>query len=176
MVTATVMTDDVPAHSISTFTPTARDEPGPIIGMNDLVLESPEGAVNGTQVLMEQPTGADNQNWVVGLDGQLFNPATSKCLDIQTMDELGNVVAPPADGTLVNVNGCNGFNTQEWRHDDNVVNGATSGGVIGNLFFSGGENICLAIVDPTSEAGSPLEVTDCTGGSDQMWRIPFFSD
>ncbi|WP_072688864.1 RICIN domain-containing protein [Rhodococcus marinonascens] len=173
MANASPVVIGVHEDSLITFTPSARDEPGPDIGFNNLVVELPAGASNGTQVRMAQPTGADNQNWVIGLDHEIFNPTTSKCLDIQTLDELGNVVVNPHDGTIVTVNDCNHFNTQTWTLGDNVINGTAPGGVTGNIFFSGSENICLAVVDPTNEIGSLLEVTDCTGGADQDWRIPF---
>ncbi|MEV4757201.1 ricin-type beta-trefoil lectin domain protein [Micromonospora sp. NPDC049559] len=129
------------------------------------------------------PGGGTGQ--ITGLGG--------KCVDVAG--------ANPADGTTVQLYGCNGSAAQQWtRAADgtlralgkclDVAGGATTNGTRVQLYgcngsaaqqwtYTSGRDLvnpqadkCLDVTGNTSTDGTPLQIWSCTGAANQKWTVP----
>jgi len=101
------------------------------------------------QVFSQQTPASANQQWlmnnvqVIGLGGL--------CVDVPS----GNF----ADGTLLQMVGCNGGNNQSWK----VTVNANSTLTISNGSF------CWDVPNASASSGNPIQVFTCHGGSNQQF-------
>ncbi|MFF7994612.1 glycoside hydrolase family 3 C-terminal domain-containing protein [Kitasatospora xanthocidica] len=148
---------------------------------------------SGTRLQIADCTGAANQVWAsAAARTGTVTGYNSLCMDVQG--------ANSADRTPVQVNGCNGGNSQQWAVGPNGtvqalskcldVNGAgTANGTKVQLYTcnnTGAQNwqprADGSLVNPNSgkclddtgfgPAGTQLELWDCWGGSNQRWNLP----
>ncbi|MBH1935562.1 RICIN domain-containing protein [Streptomyces sp. AV19] len=105
---------------------------------------------DGGTALLRPPTGADNQQWVLGKDKALHLMTSGLCLDVA---ESGT-----RNGTPVLAYDCNGGANQRWVRDGN-------GGL-----RNPASGRCLTA--PSTAAGTPLQIRDCTGTANQRWTVP----
>lgn len=121
----------------------------------------PGGEIEPGKMLFVAPcrdseTGNDDQRWVLGADGTIFNVVEQMCM------ALG------ANGVEVEL--CDGTNSQRWRPD--------SQNRLANL---ADPTLCLSVDHPGEPWQHPgswrsLLFEPCADGADQMWALPGMSD
>ncbi|WP_372409216.1 ricin-type beta-trefoil lectin domain protein [Streptomyces luteireticuli] len=114
---------------------------GPVTG--------PGGKVIDAAGVLRPPTGAEDQQWVLGKDKALHLMKSGRCLDV-----AGNGTA---NGTPVLVYGCNGGANQQWVRSNSGLRNPSSGR-------------CLTA--PSAADGARLQIRDCTGAGSQRWTVP----
>ncbi|WP_169846809.1 ricin-type beta-trefoil lectin domain protein, partial [Rhodococcus marinonascens] len=136
---------------------------GTVYGLDGRVLDiTDDGVLDGTPVQMWDFTGAPNQQWIFTSDGEIRNPRTDKCLNVEDTGGGGQM-----NGSRVQIDPCNGSSDEKWTFDPEVTDGGQPGGAIINQ----ASGKCLDVADSRSENGVPVQVWDCTGEFNQQWNF-----
>jgi len=152
------------------------------------------GTANGSLVELSSCNGSSSQEWTAGLDQELQNTGSGKCLG-----------APSAsNGTQLEIETCADTAAQHWRppYDglayageltagtagdclDNYHSGTASGNKVDTYTCNGGagsqlwtvqdsgtvqiQGKCLAVKGSGTASGTLVELDTCSGGSNQQW-------
>lgn len=114
------------------------------------------GARSGSQVQVQAcDAGASDQLWnvVQNADQTLSVKIVSgECLDVAS--------SGTANGSKVQLWGCNGTGAQKWRLQSN------------NTLINPQSGRCLDVPNGTTTPGTQLQIWDCNGGAAQVLRLP----
>ncbi|WP_326823337.1 glycoside hydrolase family 27 protein [Streptosporangium sp. NBC_01756] len=144
----------VPSHGTVVFrvsggtinpTPTSRIQG---VGSGRCLDVTGASQTNGTQVVIWDCNGQNNQQWTSTAAGELRVYGT-KCLDVNNNGT--------ADGTGVLIWDCNGQNNQKWRFNTDGTITAV------------GANKCLDVANNSTTNNARLQIWTCTGGTNQRW-------
>ncbi|MGW0595401.1 glycoside hydrolase family 27 protein [Streptosporangium sp. NPDC002607] len=149
----------VPSHGTVVFrvsggTPNPTPSPSPStsriqgVGSGRCLDVTGASQANGTQVVIWDCNGQNNQQWTSTSAGEL-RVYGNKCLDVNNNGT--------ADGTGVLIWDCNGQNNQKWRFNTD--------GTITAI----GANKCLDVANNATTNNARLQIWTCTGGTNQRW-------
>ncbi|MCG5221087.1 lectin [Streptosporangium sp. KLBMP 9127] len=149
----------VPSHGTVVFrvsggTPNPTPTPSPStsriqgVGSGRCLDVTGASQANGTQVVIWDCNGQNNQQWASTAAGEL-RVYGNKCLDVNNNGT--------ADGTGVLIWDCNGQNNQKWRFNTDGTITAV------------GANKCLDVANNATTNNARLQIWTCTGGSNQRW-------
>jgi len=93
--------------------------------------------------------GGAAQTWTWEPDGTVRSGG--QCLDAGS---------GPADGSRPGLASCSGAASQKWLSQSNGQIASTSSG------------LCLDVTDNESTDGTPLQLWDCWGATNQTWSVP----
>jgi hypothetical protein len=151
--TITVITHSTAGDSGPSMPPTtvpASD--GPIIsGYHETACIDDPGYcnMNGTNVVMWQCDGTNEQNWTVKKDGTIR--INGKCLDV--------LLGGKASKTPVDLATCTGNSEEQWQALNGTLVNPRSAKCLDDPRFN-------------TANGTPLETYTCNGGANQQWQIP----
>ncbi|GAA0378438.1 alpha-galactosidase [Acrocarpospora corrugata] len=149
----------VPSHGTVVFrvsggtpnpTPSPSASTSPIrgVGSNRCVDVTGASQTNGTQVVIWDCNGQNNQQWTSTTAGEL-RVYGNKCLDVNNNGT--------ADGSGVIIWDCNGQNNQKWRFN-------TDGSITAI-----GANKCLDVAGNATANNARLQIWTCTSAANQRW-------
>ncbi|WP_030918491.1 glycoside hydrolase family 27 protein [Streptosporangium amethystogenes] len=150
----------VPSHGTVVFrvsggTPNPTPSPSPStsriqgVGSGRCLDVTGASQANGTQVVIWDCNGQNNQQWTSTSAGEL-RVYGNKCLDVNNNGT--------ADGTGVLIWDCNGQNNQKWRFN-------TDGSIT-----AVGANKCLDVVNNSTANGAKTQIWSCNGAANQRWK------
>jgi Ricin-type beta-trefoil lectin domain/Putative Ig domain len=109
------------------------------------------GTANGSKVQLWTCTGGTNQQWyIVGGEGELYNPISGKCLD-----DTGRSTT---NGTQIQIYTCNDGTNQAWTLPASPV-------------LSGVSGKCMDDTAGSSANGNKIQIYSCNGEATQRWTI-----
>ncbi|MER5622642.1 lectin [Streptosporangium sp. NPDC002544] len=149
----------VPSHGTVVFrvsggTPNPTPSPSPStsriqgVGSGRCLDVTGASQANGTQVVIWDCNGQNNQKWTSTSAGEL-RVYGNKCLDVSNNGT--------ADGTGVLIWDCNGQNNQKWRFNTDGTITAV------------GANKCLDVANNATTNNARLQIWTCTSGPNQRW-------
>ena len=114
------------------------------------------GARSGSQVQVQAcDAGASDQLWNVAQNADQtlsVKIVSGECLDVAS--------SGTANGSKVQLWGCNGTGAQKWRLQSN------------NTLINPQSGRCLDVPNGTTTPGTQLQIWDCNGGAAQVLRLP----
>ena len=120
------------------------------------------GTTNGTLVQLFGCNGTAAQQWWPQSNGELLNPATSKCLDDPALSTV--------DGTQLDIWDCNGGPNQVWN--------LTGGGTVtppppaGGAIVSGvSGSLCVDVSGASDVNGTKVQIWTCNNTAAQTWTV-----
>jgi O-glycosyl hydrolase len=161
-ISGSVISDSLPAQSVSTFVLSSSGQPGSggytaheLIGsQSGRCLDVPGvSTTNGTQLDIYDCNAGSNQEFSLTASGAItvYSGSTVKCLD--------GYQDGTAAGTIVDIYTCNGGANQQWVvHPDGSITNAASG-------------LCLDVYGQGTTNGTKIDEWTCNGGGNQRWTL-----
>lgn len=110
-----------------------------------------QGTTNGSKLQLWSCTGRTNQQWyIVGSEGELYNPISGKCID--------DPFSSTTNGKQLDIWTCNGGHQQAWTLPASPV-------------LSGISGKCMDDTGGSSANGNKVQIYNCNGLATQRWTI-----